>query len=238
MVNPVKLAKTAWADAHESVEAYRTGRWFRGVVLMGETALDLLPFVPVGGLAANGVKLGARGVSAVGSRLGFFGGRGVVAEVGVSNSAHFIDPVEVGFSQTTVSRVKTRTDPITGKMISYSFDDIVSGMRANGWQGEPLNVIRMPDGTLTSIDNTRLLAARQAGIKAHIKVHDYDVPIPFKYAREYTARGRAEPSTWGDAIHSRISIQSGKYFQDRIFSEKFRDGSIYDPELTGRGPKW
>jgi len=38
-------------------------------------------------------------------------------------------------------------------------------MRANGWQGDAIDVVRMPDGKLTTLDNTRVLAADQAGIQ-------------------------------------------------------------------------
>ncbi|GFN30052.1 hypothetical protein [Paenibacillus xylaniclasticus] len=37
-------------------------------------------------------------------------------------------------------------------------------MKANGWQGSPIDVVKMPDGKLTTVDNTRVLAARNAGI--------------------------------------------------------------------------
>lgn len=92
-------------------------------------------------------------------------------------------------------------------------------MQTKGWQDEPINVVRMPDGALTTIDNTRLLAARQAGVKAKIKIYDYDSPIPRADAISYTSVGRLEPSTWGEAIHSRIGLQQDRYFQDRIFAE-------------------
>ncbi len=154
----------------------------------------------------------------------------------VPNKAHFIDPTEVGFSQSSVSRVKTRFDLATGNSIRYSFDDIAASMKVNGWQGRPLNVVRMPDGSLTSLDNTRLLAARQAGIKAQIKVHEFDAPISKDFSRAYTAEGRLEPKSWGEAIQSRISIQTHTYYQNRIFPERFSHGSIYDPYLTGGTP--
>ena len=82
-----------------------------------------------------------------------------------------------------------------------------------------------------------MLAARQAGIEIKVKIHDYDAQISKLHARNYTASGKLEPETWGEAIQSRISTQQGRYFQDRIFTEKFSNGSIYDPKLTGRGPE-
>ncbi len=38
-------------------------------------------------------------------------------------------------------------------------------MKTNAWKGDPIDVIRMSDGKLTTIDNTRVVAAREAGIK-------------------------------------------------------------------------
>ena len=95
----------------------------------------------------------------------------------------------------------------------------------------------MPDGGLTAVDNTSLLAARKAGINAEIIIHDYNSKIPVSKAREYTAIGKSEPKTWGEAIHSRINSQKDTYFQDRIFTNKFPNGSAYDPNVTGKGPK-
>ena len=40
--------------------------------------------------------------------------------------------------------------------------EIEASMRANGWVGDAIDVVRMPDGGLTSLDNTRLLAANGA----------------------------------------------------------------------------
>ncbi|MFM8453814.1 MAG: hypothetical protein ACKOAD_02350 [Gammaproteobacteria bacterium] len=105
-------------------------------------------------------------------------------------------------------------------------------MKKNGWQGNPINVVKMKDGTLTSLDNTRLLAARKAGIEAKINIFSYDDPIPSKLGHQYTVSGFI-PKTWGEAITTRIGTQKDKFFQGRIFSEKFTNGCIYDPKLTG-----
>jgi|GEM_PF-2855138 len=39
----------------------------------------------------------------------------------------------------------------TGQKVTYTYDDLVTGMKADGWNGSPLNVVRRPDGSLTSI---------------------------------------------------------------------------------------
>ena len=171
--------------------------------------------------------------------------KGEVAGAAVEVAAHGggnaiikqVNSIEIRFSQSTVSAKKVRYDDITGNKFIYTFDEIVNSMKTNGWQGEPINVVKMPDGSLTAIDNTRLLAARKAGIDAKVKIHDYDAAIPKADARNYTAEGKLEPKTWGEAISTRISVQHDKYFQDRIFAEKFPNGSSYDPKLISRRPK-
>jgi hypothetical protein len=184
-----------------------------------------------GSIAARGPQIAARAGRVSGNMSSFFGRRG-----GVTKGVYLVDPAEIGFSQSSVSRVKTRFDTATGKSTRYSFDDIAESMKVNGWQGRPLNVVRMSDGTLTSLDNTRLLAARQAGIKVEINIHNFDAPISKDFSRAYTAEGRLEPKTWGEAIKARISIQKHTYYQNRNFAERFNNGSVYDPYLIGGTP--
>lgn len=49
-----------------------------------------------------------------------------------------IDPSEIRFSQTSVN----------------GSDEIIASMKAKGWKGDPIDVVRMPDGSLTTLDNT------------------------------------------------------------------------------------
>ena len=56
--------------------------------------------------------------------------------------------------------------------------DIADSMRASGWVGDPIDVVRMQDGGLTSVDNTRVLAANEAGINVQAVVHGFDDPLP------------------------------------------------------------
>ena len=55
-----------------------------------------------------------------------------------------INPVEIRFSQASESDV----------------EQIAASMRANGWQGAPIDVVRMSDGALTTLDNTRTGSAQ------------------------------------------------------------------------------
>ncbi|THB82430.1 hypothetical protein E1N66_21030, partial [Pantoea allii] len=73
------------------------------------------------------------------------------------NTSSF-DANEIRFSQNTVSYNKTDRD--TG--VKYTYDDLVSSMKKDGWKGDPVDVIKMPDGKMTSMDNTRISAAREA----------------------------------------------------------------------------
>jgi len=68
-----------------------------------------------------------------------------------------LDPTTISFTQSSVSFQKKGAD--------YSLNSLVKSMRKSGWTGKPIDVASMPDGTLATIDNTRVLAARISGIK-------------------------------------------------------------------------
>ncbi len=89
--------------------------------------------------------------------------------------------------------------------------EIEASMRANGWVGDAIDVVRMPDGALTSLDNTRLLAANRAGIDVQANVHAFDALIPESMAGRFLSRSGAAPTTWGEAISNRIAGQGAMY---------------------------
>ena len=66
----------------------------------------------------------------------------------------------------------TKKDRITGE--KYTYDDLVESMKRDGWKGDPVDVVRMPDGMPTSMDNTRILAAREAGVEVKANVRSFD----------------------------------------------------------------
>jgi len=142
-----------------------------------------------------------------------------------------IEPVEIRFSQSSVSFRKKRINPKTLEAEYYTYHDITSSMQEKGWNGTPINVVKMPDGSLTTIDNTRLLAARDAGIKAKVQIHEFNKVMPDELVKGYTTLVDTPPRTWGEAIQHRINDQRHTYFQNRPFSEKFKHGSVYDPLL-------
>jgi hypothetical protein len=84
---------------------------------------------------------------------------------------------------------------------------IADAMRANGWVGDPIDVVQMPDGSLTTVDNTRVLAAKQAGIDVSANVHGFDEPLPANMVGRFTTR-TGQATTWGEAISQRISRQT------------------------------
>jgi uncharacterized Zn-binding protein involved in type VI secretion len=98
---------------------------------------------------------------------------------------------DIRFSQKSVSYNKV--DRATGK--SYTYDDLVESMRSNGWKGDPVDVIKMPDGKLTSMDNTRIAAAREAGVEVQARVRSYDEPLTLETqeARGWQSHGSPNP---------------------------------------------
>ncbi|MDO5539023.1 MAG: hypothetical protein Q4F83_02960 [Eubacteriales bacterium] len=68
----------------------------------------------------------------------------------------------------------------------------------------------MPDGMYTTIDNTRVVAAREVGISVQANVHAYNDPLPSNYIKRFsTAKG--VPKTWGEAIELRIGKQKASF---------------------------
>jgi hypothetical protein len=132
-----------------------------------------------------------------------------------------LNPNQVRLSQKSVSYNKV--DRQTGE--SYTYDDLVNSMRTNGWKGDPIDVVRMPDGRLTSMDNTRITAAREAGIDVRATVRNFDEPLT---PQMQTARGWENHSTWGEAMLARIKIQGTK------FSTANPYGTMQSPRVTGR----
>jgi hypothetical protein len=102
-----------------------------------------------------------------------------------------VDPAAIRFSQHSVTGASAITD----------------SMRSDGWIGAPIDVVRMPDGELTTIDNTRVLAARQAGIDVSANVHGFDEPLPADMIGRFTTRS-GPVTTWGQAVSQRIGRQN------------------------------
>jgi len=105
-----------------------------------------------------------------------------------------INPSKIRFSQSSVNGA----------------EEIIKSMKKKGWKGDPVDVVTMNDGLLTSIDNTRILAASEAGIDVQAKVHKYDDALPKDLVERFTTK-KGTPKTWGEAVEFRIQKQKATY---------------------------
>lgn len=101
-----------------------------------------------------------------------------------------MSPDDLRFSQTTAGgggRLARLTD----------------SMRQNGWDGPPIDAVRTREGVV-AIDNTRVLAARDAGLDTiPVNVHDAADALPPNMAGRF-----GESRTWGEAVIYRTSRQN------------------------------
>jgi hypothetical protein len=86
--------------------------------------------------------------------------------------------------------------------VRSSLPQLTESMKANGWSGAPIDVVRMPDGLLTAVDNTRLAAAKLTGTPVQAVMRDFGEAFPA--AR---AGGNLQGGTWGEAVLNRIGGQ-------------------------------
>jgi hypothetical protein len=134
-------------------------------------------------------------------------------------------PADIRFSQTTVSYHKK--DRVTGEPFTY--DDIVRSMKASGWVGAPVDAVEMPDGKLTSMDNTRIRAALEAGASVRMVLHKADDALSSVERERFADRKKgATPKTWGDAMGIRLAKQGKGFLRD------YPHGTFEIPRLTGK----
>lgn len=125
-----------------------------------------------------------------------------------------VDAGELRFSQTTVSYGKYDNH---GNLL-YTYDDIKNWLYNDGWKKDNIIdvVIMPPDGGLTSVDNTRLRAARELGvdkkgrpIKPWVRVHHPDEALDPGSLERFAKNGRESfPTTWGEAARERVRYQN------------------------------
>jgi hypothetical protein len=95
--------------------------------------------------------------------------------------------------------------------VRSSLPQIAESMRANGWQGARIDVVRMSDGSLIAVENTRLAAAKLTGTPVQATIRGFDEAFPLardpynKYFYNLTTGERA--GTWGEAALNRVSRQ-------------------------------
>jgi len=93
---------------------------------------------------------------------------------------------------------------------------IVESMKANGWLGEPIDVVRMPDGGLTAVDNTRLAAASLTNTPVQARIRGFNEAFPAT-----RAGGNLQGATWGEAVTNRIGEQQ------KMWQRLYPNGSPY-----------
>jgi murein DD-endopeptidase MepM/ murein hydrolase activator NlpD len=103
-----------------------------------------------------------------------------------------VNPTEIRFSQNS-----------TGNKTYNVLDSI----KKNGWDNDEfISVVRMPDGKLTSLDNTRLVASKVNGNNLNI------VEFAFDEVLHETRKGTlGNAQTFGEATLQRIKTQSGSF---------------------------
>ena len=75
-------------------------------------------------------------------------------------------------------------------------------MRESGWNGDPVDAVRTPDGIVT-IDNTRVAVARELGIEEiPVRVHEVTEPLPNDMIGRF-----GDAKTWGEALIQRTANQ-------------------------------
>ncbi len=175
--------------------------------------------LPILGWEATGAKYGYKAVKSIDEA------ESVVKWSEKVDSDIFINSNRVRHSQKIVSYRKSRGD------MEYTYDDIKYSMEKEGWKGEPIDVVEMPDGGLTSIDNTRVRAAKETGIKVKANVRKYDEQLPddiLESGRFNKAKLGQFPKTWGEAVTNRIKNQGSKW------SKENPHGTHDLPRLTGK----
>jgi RHS repeat-associated protein len=106
-----------------------------------------------------------------------------------------VNPKKIRFSQNSINGLK----------------DLESSMETNGWKGLPIDVVKMEDGKLTTVDNTRVTAAQNTKTTVTAKQHNYSDPISEDMAPRFADKKGKLPTTWGQAIKNRVNSQSGGF---------------------------
>lgn len=133
---------------------------------------------------------------------------GVMAARRISGRVRSLNPLDIRFSQSSVNGTA----------------DLANNMSRSGWNGSPIDVVKMADGQLTTVDNTRTLAASRAGINVKARVHNSSDSISSELAERFSGPN-GTPSTWGEAVANRISSQK-KSFRDAHPSGSHFTGSV------------
>jgi hypothetical protein len=137
----------------------------------------------------------------------------------IGNGRGWLDANGVRYSQENIGW--TTRDGMTLPQLAESL--------GRGWSKEPINVVIMPDGHVTSMDNRRLYASRDAGTDVYVKIRGFDEMLTAAERRAYRdPKTRVSPTTCGQAITARISRQ------DYNFAGHSPYGSYTNPAIRFR----
>jgi hypothetical protein len=129
-----------------------------------------------------------------------------------SKKPEYQDPKTIRYSQSTVCKPE-------------KIDGIYASFKSIGWNEKegPIDVVKMADGKLTSVDNRRLLAATEAGIDVWAKIHNHDEQLTEEQKIRFKIPENL-PATWGTAIKQRIRGQ-----RDVEWRKKNPSGAVEKP---------
>jgi hypothetical protein len=96
------------------------------------------------------------------------------------------------------------------------FTEVLESMQKNGWKGDPIDIVKMEDGIFTTVDNTRLLAAQEAGINVKANAHSFNDVIPEEVAKRFANKEGQLPKTWGEAVKNRMANQNSSYKAENV----------------------
>jgi RHS repeat-associated protein len=171
--SPPKMAEPGW---------FATG--FRAEQLKDDTAAVDGSIMAAG--AAMSIVAPIMAETAVEMAGSALAARAAISESASSNVVT-LDASAIRFSQSNVRN---------------SLPQLTSSMKANGWQGAPIDVVKMADGSLTAIDNTRLAAAGLSNTRVQATIRGFGEAFP-----STRAGGNLRGETWGEAVLNRIAGQ-------------------------------
>jgi filamentous hemagglutinin len=218
---------------------YRSGAYFGGAIT-GSVGMVAGPAVVAyrgaaaaraGGAAAEVASATetAAGVRGAGVAVGETIGAGAAARVGVAEAAGSragLIPCPNG--PNSVVTLEANAIRFSQSNVRASLPEITSSMKTNGWQGAPIDVVRMADGSLTAIDNTRLAAASLSHTPVQAVIRGFEEVLPAS-----RAGGNLQGATWGQAILNRIRGQ--KPLWQRLYPNGSPLTSIH-PSMPGFTP--
>ena len=115
------------------------------------------------------------------------GSRGVNLYQYAPNELNWVDPLGL-------SKCKPEIKELDPKDIRFSQSsvndaaDLTHSIKTKGWAGDLVDVVRMSDSKLTTIDNTRILAASRADLKVQARIHEGTSSLPNEFINRFTTK--------------------------------------------------